>query len=258
MHQNTSIRNCDPYSRFDDACRTVVDTAPAAEEEVVRGVRWGSPDRLCSPAFWRSVAHYSEGSEPEFGHRDRPLAHTVAFCLLGGFGVKAEVNEAAFRRLLETGILDVGRAASPEMIETCLSTPLRVKGRWVRYRFPRQRGKRLANALAMLGADPPPVDDVQAFRRHLMKMPGIGPKTASWIARDWLGSDKVAILDTHVVRACQFMKVFPRKVRLPQDYDRLEHRFLEFAKALGVRPSVLDFVIWAEMRELPRLGRFLR
>jgi N-glycosylase/DNA lyase len=230
---------------------------PPADEEVVPGVRWGRPESLCTPAFWRSVAHYWGESGPEFRLPDRPLAHIVAFCLLGGFGVRAEVNEAAFRSIVEAGLLEPKYMATSEIIEACLSVPLWVKGRRVRYRFPRQRGRRLANALTILRTAPPPIDDVQAFRRHLMQIPGVGPKTASWIARDWLGSDDVAILDVHVVRACQLMKLFPRNVQLPRDYDRLERRFLEFARALGVRPSILDSVIWTEMRELPRLERSL-
>jgi thermostable 8-oxoguanine DNA glycosylase len=87
-----------------------------------------------------------------------------------------------------------------------------------------------------------------------MEIEGIGPKTASWIVRNWLGSDDVAILDIHVIRACQAIGVFPSEVALSSEYAKLEQRFLDFSKGLGVRASILDAVIWHHMREFtPRL-----
>jgi thermostable 8-oxoguanine DNA glycosylase len=85
-----------------------------------------------------------------------------------------------------------------------------------------------------------------------MGLPGIGPKTASWIVRNWTGTDEVAILDVHVLRAGQLMGLFPREIKLPRDYGRLEQIFLEFSKALNVRASLLDAIIWREMRILTR------
>lgn len=188
-----------------------------------------------------------------FTRGERPLLHVVAFCLLGGFSVRAEINDAAFQSILVAGLLEPDCVATADIFEARLSVPLRVGERQVRYRFPRQRAKRLATALSILKADPPPTDNVHVFRRHLMQIQGIGPKTASWIARDWLASDEVAILDVHVVRACQLMNLFPQHIRLPKDYDQLEQRFIQFANALGVRASILDSVIWNEMREFSRL-----
>lgn len=75
-----------------------------------------------------------------------------------------------------------------------------------------------------------------------------GPKTASWIVRNLRGSDEVAILDVHVIRACRAMNLFPDVVSLPRDYDGLEARFLSFADRIGVKPSLLDAVMWTEVR----------
>jgi thermostable 8-oxoguanine DNA glycosylase len=83
-----------------------------------------------------------------------------------------------------------------------------------------------------------------------MAIPGIGPKTASWIVRNWTGTDEVAILDVHVIRAGQLIGLFPKHIRLPRDYSALEARFLEFSHALKVRASLLDAIIWREMRVL--------
>jgi thermostable 8-oxoguanine DNA glycosylase len=104
----------------------------------------------------------------------------------------------------------------------------------------------------MIEDDPPPTDDALAFRRHLMRIPGIGPKTASWITRNWLGSDEVAILDIHIIRAGLLIGLFDRSMRVPRDYEALERRFLEFCGALGARPSLLDAVMWRAMRNIGR------
>jgi thermostable 8-oxoguanine DNA glycosylase len=48
------------------------------------------------------------------------------------------------------------------------------------------------------------------------------------------------------------MSLVPEAVSLPKDYFVLEQRFLDFAKAINVRSSVLDAVIWAEMRVATR------
>ena len=40
-----------------------------------------------------------------------------------------------------------------------------------------------------------------ALRDWLLAIPGIGPKTASWIVRNRTGSSAVAIIDVHILRA---------------------------------------------------------
>jgi len=123
----------------------------------------------------------------------------------------------------------------------------------VHYRFPRQRAQRLVEALRALQAQPPPTLDSRAFRDSLMAIKGIGPKTASWIARNHLGAKSVAILDVHVIRAGRIIGLFGKNERLPRDYHRMEERFLEFAQAIGACPAILDAVMWRAMRNL-RLG----
>jgi thermostable 8-oxoguanine DNA glycosylase len=89
------------------------------------------------------------------------------------------------------------------------------------------------------------------MRQLLLSIEGIGPKTASWIVRNVMGSDDVAIIDIHILRACTGMGVFPSDIRLPRDYEPLERRFIAFSNAIDVRPSVLDAVMWSEMRSIP-------
>jgi thermostable 8-oxoguanine DNA glycosylase len=220
-----------------------------ATTEVVPGVAFGRPEWVPSPAFWLTLAAQEWTDDDRYVSRPgSPLLDDVAFCILGGFGISMEVNQAAFERLKEASALNPPSDA--RTIEDLLLEPLDVNGRPVRYRFPRQRAARLAEALHRLkgipAGDLSPLD----LRDALMELPGIGPKTASWIVRNWTGSDAVAILDVHVIRAGQIMGLFPKTVSLPRDYAVLERRFLDFAAALRVPASYLDALIWREMRIL--------
>ncbi|QCO17184.1 hypothetical protein D3869_18150 (plasmid) [Azospirillum brasilense] len=219
------------------------------DSEVVPGVRWGRPEQVPSPAFWAALARDADEASHGYVDRDSTLEESVGFCLLGGYGITAELNHAAFVRLRDVGAFHPP-GLDEDQILGHLRAPLDVGRRRVRYRFPAQRAHRLAVAMDMLGDIELDTQSPLEVRRSLMTIPGIGPKTASWIVRNWLGSDDVAILDIHIVRACQVMRLFGDKVSLPRDYEVLERRFLDFAHGLGVRASLLDALMWREMREL--------
>ncbi|MEO1020052.1 MAG: hypothetical protein AAFY56_20530, partial [Pseudomonadota bacterium] len=121
-----------------------------------------------------------------------------------------------------------------------LDTPAPVNGRFRRYRFPKQRAQRICRAMTGLADIRLDHYNPVAFRDNIQGLEGVGPKTASWIARNWLDTDEVAILDIHVLRAGWFLGLFDRDCRLPNDYLALEKQFLIFAKNLHVRASVLD------------------
>lgn len=229
---------------------------PKPHDEVLPGVVWGRRDWAFSPAFWQHLASYEDCKTDAFVCQNKtPLGQELAFCLLGGFGVRMELNQAAWRALLERGLLDVGRRPCADEIEAILREPLRIGSRLVRYRFPTQRSQRLAAALPIIEDRPPPTSSGIAFRDSLLRVSGIGPKTASWVARNWLGSDEVAILDVHVLRAGQIMGLFKPGYQLPRDYRQLETLFLDFARVLQVRPSLLDAIIWREMRNVRKTAK---
>ncbi len=244
MHQSPQTM----FATVDGELRSL--ELPDAAVEVMPGVQWGAFDRFLTPAFWAGRAWLEpELASPERYKLGSTLAEEVAACLLGGFGIPAEVGLAAFQRLKHAGLLT--RPPSMEAVHVLLAAPLPVGERRVRYRFARQKATYLAEALALLARRS--VDylgDVE-LRNSLMALPGIGPKTASWITRNWRQSDSVAILDVHICRACRVAGVFPPASRPEREYGALEQRFLAFANAIGVRPSVLDNIIWQTMRRLP-------
>jgi thermostable 8-oxoguanine DNA glycosylase len=117
-----------------------------------------------------------------------------------------------------------------------------------------QRSRALARALARLDRESATDRSDLDLREWLFGFDGIGMKTASWITRNHFGSDNVAILDIHVFRAGVLARLFDASDSVARHYRRLEARFLEFAKGLGVRASILDALIWAEMRQMAPLA----
>jgi len=220
---------------------------PASTDDVLPGVAWGHYDVLFTPAFWAArVWLLQQDTRFSRFRLGATLREEVAACVLGGFGIPAEVGLAAFSRLRDWGLLVSG--AHENEIQQALLEPLAVGDRLIRYRFAKQRAERLAAILMHI--DDVEFDDDRTLREELLRLPGVGPKTASWIVRNHLGSDEVAILDIHIVRACVAANVFPREVNLSRDYFRLEEQFLRFATAIDARPSVLDSVMWHHMRHI--------
>ena len=226
-------------------------TLPSPEEEVLPGVPWGAPEQILSPAYWAALSKVTSHSTFGFVSTDGDLASELGFCLLGGFGITAELATAAHDRLSEAGIFLDTWQPNREEVRHLLTIPLNVGRRTIRYRFPEQRATRITASMERLRDCPPRIDCPFAMRNDLMTYPGVGPKTASWIVRNLTGSNSVAILDIHVIRAGQVMGLFPLNIRLPNDYEKLEDLFLRFASRIGVGAASLDALIWSQMRRFP-------
>lgn len=141
-----------------------------------------------------------------------------------------------------------GDPPSEAQLQAWLAEPMSVDGRQVRYRFASQKARYLAAAFRKLAVESAPSTG-RALRDWLTNIPGVGYKTASWITRNWLDADDVAILDIHVLRAGVVAGFLDHTLTVERHYLELEKQFLEFSQALGVRPSELDAVIWLEMAQ---------
>lgn len=226
---------------------------PPAQDEAMPGVRWGRFDGLFTPAYWKGQAwlHGPLGTyEP--GPLGRDLREEVAACMLGGFGIGAEVGLAAFARVKERGLLgpspDVGQMTS------ALEEPFFLHGVRRRYRFWRTKAESLAAAMRLLD-DTWTNLEVRVLRDALACLPGVGPKTASWVVRNRTGSDHVAILDVHIARAGTIAGLWNSSATPSRSYQSMEAAFLRFAEAIDVRASVLDGLMWDQMRRLGSLAR---
>src|SRR5690606_8983068 len=99
-----------------------------------------------------------------------------------------------------------------------------------------------------------PLGNDVSLRKWLLSIDGIGPKTASWITRNYLDSERVAIIDIHIFRACVVMGLFPVGLDIQKDYFKLEEIFLLFCDRLGVQPSKMDALMWLQMKESSRFS----
>jgi len=228
----------------------VVLELPAASEQLVPGVAWGDIATFPTPAYWAYRVAADQQANKASYKLGATLNEEIAACLLGGHGIPASVGLAAFYKMRTERLLD-GRATE-QRLRDCLSEPVTVHGRSVRYRFAAQKARYLAASLARAAAGVPTCRSGRQLRDWLLKLPGIGFKTASWIARNWLDADDVAILDVHILRAGHAIGLFPAHMTVTRHYLELEKRFLDLARAMGVQPSQLDAVIWYEMASSPR------
>lgn len=221
-----------------------------AQSEILPGVPLGRADDVFSPAFWAEMAKQAEGGKFGSIRLGDDLSEEIAACLLGGFGMPAELGLAAFERLKMHGLLFSGISA--DRLEAALREPFEgaLKGR--RYRFPRQKAGYLAASLEKLAEITEAACDV-AFRDDLATLPGVGLKTASWIVRNRRHSDHVAVLDIHIIRAGRYVGLFSPAMNPSRHYRAMEERFIGMARALKVRAADLDSAMWQVMRSIGHL-----
>ena len=224
---------------------------PGPDDEVMPGVLWGSVDAFPTPAYFafQVVARRLLGRPPSYT-LGRTLLEEVGACLLGGHGISGEVGIAAYEHLRSKGAFAGDGTPSQEQLERWLKEPIQVGQRRIHYRFAAQKARYLSQALPMM-RNAPETSIGRELRDWLLCLPGVGLKTASWVVRNWLHADDVAILDIHIMRVGQLAGAFPRRLTVERDYHELERRFLQLSAALDVRPAELDTVIWYELATSP-------
>lgn len=226
-----------------------IDEIPTHNQELLPGIKWGNYSQLFTPAYWK-IQYLMHDYNGEFSINYRlgeNLLEEVVACLLGGFGLKAEIGLAAFDRMKERGLIKIG--VSFDQILQSLKEPFISNDKKVHYRFPNQKAKFISEFLNRTDLKHIPYNDDIKFRDWLITVNGIGPKTASWITRNYLKSENVAIIDVHIFRACLMMGLFSSQLDIQKDYNKLEKRFLYFCSELKVLPSKMDALMWLQMKE---------
>lgn len=214
------------------------------------GFRWGEASTPLTPAYWAAQAWMWGIDAPDHFRLGRTLAEEVLACMLGGYGLPAEVGLAAYDRLRTEMHACPAGLVDPRHVEALLRAPLMVNGRQVHYRFARQKAGYVSAAFSELPAIIEAGLSDRALRDRLIKLRGVGPKTASWIVRNLRRSDDVAILDVHILKAGRLLGIFDARHCVERHYDLLERAYLRFAKAIGARASLLDSVMWMTMRQI--------
>ena len=226
---------------------------PDPNTPLFEGVEWGCPSTLFTPAYWKAQYHLDETVNNQINYTlgDNIIEEVVA-CLLGGFGIPSEHGVAMFQKLKSKKLIVPG--VSLNQILSVLTEKLIVKGNLIKYRFPNQKAKYIYNFLNHVNLHQIPVHDDLELRDWLTKVPGIGLKTASWITRNYLNSEQVAILDIHIHRAGILAGIFNLGSDLNKDYLKLERIFIDFCCKLNVKPSYMDALMWLQMKNSNRLA----
>lgn len=228
---------------------------PDPKDKFMNGLTWGEAHEFFTPCYWLTqywMNGFDKMSESKY-KSNATLTEELTFCLLGGFGVTAELATAAFERCKEVGLID-NYETDPRCWEDYLSHPLKLEGKSRRYRYPRQKSKYLSSAMKILKSCNWNHLKGKQLRDRLLTLKGVGPKTASWIVRNLEDSDEVAILDIHLIRAGVITGIFKSEHNVDKHYTEMESIFIEFCRKLGAQPSRLDCLIWDQMREIGPLG----
>lgn len=220
-----------------------------AEDECLPGIKWGDFCELYTPAYWKfQYLLSSKNNNATINHRlGENLIQEIVACLLGGFGLKAEVGLSAFYRMRDRKLIRQG--VDFESLLESLKEPLIVDGKSVHYRFPNQKSKFIFKFLNRNDLENIPTSNDLELRKWLLTINGIGLKTASWITRNYMVSENVAIIDIHIFRAGLIAGFFCNDFDIQKDYLLLEKYFIDFCNALKVQPSQMDAIIWQQMKE---------
>lgn len=231
-----------------------IEEFPQPNEEVVPGIRWGCYSQLFTPAYWKVqyLMHNNNGYFAINYRLGENILEEVVACLLGGFGLKSETGLAAFNRLKKRKLIRAN--ISHSSILSALKEPFMLNSKKIHYRFPNQKSKFIAQFLNREDIEYIPLSNDIELRNWLLSINGIGPKTASWITRNFLSSEKVAIIDIHIFRAFHVMGLYSEKSDIQRDYLKLEEIFLDFCRAIDVQPSKMDALMWLQMKESNRVA----
>ncbi|WP_256010220.1 8-oxoguanine DNA glycosylase [Desertivirga xinjiangensis] len=228
---------------------------PHEDRELLPGVKWGDCAQFYTPAFWKVqyMAHMQRHEPRKIYKLGKNILEEIVVCLLGGFGMPSEVGLAAFERLKARQLIRP-KVSKLELHQALVQPFELADGRIITYRFYNQKSNYIFRLLDRNDLDDIPVDNDLVLRKWLLSVDGIGLKTASWITRNWLDSDKVAVLDIHILRAGLLAGFYQKECDLTKYYLDLERQYLSFCDALEVSSAIMDAIIWDFMKKTNRLA----
>ena len=212
-------------------------------------IDWEEAGRLYTKSYWE-VQYYLAKHESYSYKLGTNLLEEIVACLLGGYGLKAEMGLLAFHRMRNLRL--IRQNVSLSEIESAICRPFNLNGKKVHYRFPHQKAKYIYSFLQREDIDEFENMYGCALRNKLMSVNGIGPKTASWIARNFGNCEDVAIVDIHIYRAGRLAGFIDRNWDIQRDYFKIEESFLDFCNSINASPSKMDSIIWNQMKASSR------
>lgn len=232
----------------------IINGFPDKNTELSPGLKWGVCYQLYTPAFWKLQYLMNSFPEADDAHQlGDDIVEEIVQCMLGGYGIPSEMGTMAFERLKNRDL--IRHNISFDTLFQALKEPfLTEKGRYANYRFSHQKATYIYDLLKRNDLDFIPENHDLKLRDWLLELKGIGPKTASWITRNWLRSERVAILDIHILRAGTITGFFNKNPNVATHYYDLEANYLNFCNHLEVRPSDMDAIIWSYMKNNNKLA----
>ncbi len=151
-------------------------------------------------------------------------------------------------------------ASAPSLYEEILEVllaPLHICGRARRYRFPNLRARQLEQTRQALGKITGglgtlidnAIEPLDARRRLVREVVGLGPKQASMFLRNIGRSYDLAVFDSHVLRFGRATGVLSGEIPTSLGhYEKLENEFRRYAKSIGYSVGCVDSAVWITMQ----------
>ena len=191
----------------------------------------------------------------------------LCLCILSS-NVPYESAQSALFHLIEKGYLRLEwineTPDSENILANELSKPLympkRVDGSHRRYRFPNVRARNIFQAARVISSEEEWLSKLlkaskseREVRDSLaISIPGLGLKEASHFLRNIRYSDRLAIIDSHVVSFLEELEDVPQTntgTITRKSYLELESRLQKICDRNGLNVSVFDMAIWHYMRK---------
>lgn len=203
----------------------------------------GSPDVFGTAAYWI----YQWTLSPQMANSSgRDLLEESIYCMLGGYGMTAEVSNAYYYKITNSsGTLT---SLTSTKIEEILRTPINLNGKKIKYRYPKMKSEYIGEAIPQISELAKANISPSKLRDELVKIRGIGLKTASWIIRNHFGSTSVAVVDIHLLRAGIIAGFLKKEWKPEKDYHLIENAYLEFCNKFNLSPGGFDLLLWNQMR----------
>ena len=187
------------------------------------------------------------------------LLKELSLCLLSS-NVKYEVACAYIEYFSQKKYFTKWMLQIPTKVEllNLLSASVMLKGRHIRYRFPKTKSQQLYDLLLNIYDKSNSIkrmlqisDSPKIVRNELIKnCPGIGNKQSSMFLRNIGFSDELAILDTHLIDYLKTIHIIPSNYKLStkKQYSHVEDKYLEYAISNNFDIGYLDSAIWMIMK----------
>ncbi|MCK4642538.1 hypothetical protein KAU32_02755 [bacterium] len=190
------------------------------------------------------------------------------FVILGGYGISFELNQSALKVLNKKRILKKDLFKSPSSLNDTLALierelskkqfePKTINNELRKYRFLNTKPRTITNAGYWLFDEcdweieevvfAKNIDDL---REWLCECPGFGMKSASWYIRNTNISDRIAVLDVHILRFLKHNGFDIPKTITKKIYIEIENELKRICDDIKISLGKLDFLIW----ELGRNG----